>query len=224
MGQPESAAAHCGCQRRLGLRAWRRWRGRCVPGRPWQPGHCLALRARRRRRGRCAPGRHPTCAPRVTAHVVSWGEWGCRRSRVLRAAREAWCKACFELPCRGRGWGGTPRGPCCHRLRHARAEHRYGGSWQAGGARAASPPLQGLAPPARRPRAAGAPWEARARATCVQTAGEDLWWWWWQQLRITSGRLPLIGGSTLTYLPEGGPTRTSADVSVPRLAGFSLIT
>ena len=36
--------------------------------------------------------------------------------------------------CRGRGWGGTPRGPCCHRLRHARAERRYGGSWQEGGA------------------------------------------------------------------------------------------
>ena len=33
---------------------------------------------------------------------------------------------------------------------------------------------QGLAPPARRPRAAGAPWEARARAARVQTAGEDL--------------------------------------------------
>ena len=80
--------------------------------------------------------------------------------------------------CRGRGWGGTPRGPCCHRLRHARAERRYGGSWQEGGARAASPPLQGLAPPARRPRAAGAPWEARARAARVQTASEDLWWWW----------------------------------------------
>ena len=79
---------------------------------------------------------------------------------------------------------------CCHRLRHARAEHRYGGSWQEGGARAASPPLPGLAPPARRLRAAGAPWEARARAARVQTAGEDLWWWWWQQLRITSGRLP----------------------------------
>ena len=34
---------------------------------------------------------------------------------------------------------------------------------------------------------------------------------------------------TLAYLayppaPKGGPTRTSADVSVPRLAGFSLIT
>ena len=56
-------------------------------------------------------------------------------------------------------------------------------------------------PTARRPRVAGAPWEARARAARVQTAGEDLWWWWWwwwwcaHQLRITSGRLPLIGGS-----------------------------
>jgi len=35
------------------------------------------------------------------------------------------------------------------------------------GKRAAT--LQGLAPPARRPRAAGAPWEARARAARVQT-------------------------------------------------------
>ena len=51
-------------------------------------------------------------------------------------------------------------------------------SWCKGGARAASPPLQGLAPPARRPRAGGAPWEARARAARVQTAGEDVWWWW----------------------------------------------
>ena len=25
------------------------------------------------------------------------------------------------------------------------------------------------------------------------------WWWWWQQLRITSGRLPLIGGSISKY-------------------------
>ena len=129
-------------------------------------------------------------------------------SRIMGGA----ARLCFNSPCSrgsvqarrassscgGRGWGGTPRGPCCHRLRHTRAEHRYGGSWQEGGARAASPPLQGLAPPARRPRAAGAPWEARARAARVQTAGEDLvWWWWWcaHQLRITSGRLPLIGGS-----------------------------
>ena len=48
----------------------------------------------------------------------------------------------------------------------------HGGSWQEGGARAASPPLLGLAPPARRPRAAGTPWEARARAARVQTAAK----------------------------------------------------
>ena len=50
---PGGAAA--GCHRRLALRARRRWRGRCAPGRLWQPGRRLALRARRRRHGRCAP-------------------------------------------------------------------------------------------------------------------------------------------------------------------------
>ena len=48
------------------------------------------------------------------------------------------------------------------------------------------------APATRRRRAVGGACACRARS---QTAGEDLWWWWWQQLRITSGRLPLIGGS-----------------------------
>ena len=51
------------------------------------------------------------CSPRncnVTAHVVSRGEWGCRRRRALRAAREARCKACFELLPRARvGWHTT---------------------------------------------------------------------------------------------------------------------
>ena len=43
---------------------------------------------------------------------------------------------------------------------------------------AASPPLQGLTPPARRPRAAGAPWEARARAARVfKRPAKTLWWW-----------------------------------------------
>ena len=93
------------------------------------------------------------------------------------------------------------------RLHHARAERRYGGAWQEGGARAASPPLQGLAPPARRPRTAGAPWEARTRAARVQTAGEDLWWWWWwwwQQLIITGGWLPLMGSISFNTANEYG--------------------
>ena len=168
VGQPERA---CGCQRRLALRARRRWRGRCAPGRPWQPGHCLALRARRRRRGRCALGRLHVLL-RVL-RTLSPGGSGDVEEVVCCALLERLGARRASSSCRGRGWGGTPRGPCCHRLRHTRAEHRYGGSWQEGGARAASPPLQGLAPPARRPRAAGAPWEARARAARVQTAGEE---------------------------------------------------
>ena len=50
--------------------------------------------------GAARPGAY-MCSPR-TAHVVSWGEWGCRRRRALRAAREVRCKACFELLPRAR--------------------------------------------------------------------------------------------------------------------------
>ena len=104
--------------------------------------------------------------------------------------------------CRGRGWGGTPREPQCRRLRRARAERRHGGPWQEGGARAASPPLQGLTPPARRPRAAGAPvggacaCRARSNGRRRPSCGGG---WCAHQLRITSGWLPLIGGSILSY-------------------------
>ena len=62
---------------------------------------------------------------------------------------------------------------------------------------------------APRSRAAGAPATRRRRAVggaCACRARSNgrrrplvvwwWWWWWWQQLRITSGRLPLIGGST----------------------------
>jgi hypothetical protein len=154
--------------------ARRRWRGRARA--PVAAGSLPRATRSAPKPGAAARPRAPTCAPCVTAHVVSWGEWGCesKTSCAARAAREARGARRASSSCRGRGWGGTPRGPCCHRLRHARAERRYGGSWQEGGARAALPPLQGLSPPARRPRAAGAPWEARARAARVQTAGEDL--------------------------------------------------
>ena len=77
-----------GCQRRLALRARRRWRlawARCAPGCLRQPGHCLALRARRRRRGRYAPERPHVCSPPV-AHVVFWG-WCCGMSMTSCAAR-----------------------------------------------------------------------------------------------------------------------------------------
>ena len=107
---PGGAAA--GCHRRLALRARRRWRGRCAPGRLWQPGRRLALRARRRRHGRCAPGRLGAymcmLSPPITARVASWW-WGCRRRRALRAARNARCKARFALLPRARGGEGWSR-------------------------------------------------------------------------------------------------------------------
>ena len=62
-------------------------------------------------------------------------------------------------------------------LERSAGRNSYGGSWQEGGARAASPPLQGLAPPAggapatRRGRAVGGACACRAR---VNSAGEDL--------------------------------------------------
>ena len=44
--------------------------------------------------------------------------------------------------------------------------------------------------------------------------------------RVSVNLVPLLltGVSHHPPAPKGGPTRTSADVSVPRLAGFSLIT
>ena len=46
------------------------------------------------------------------------------------------------------------------------------------------------------------------------------------QARVSVNLVPLLltGVSLHPPAPKGGPTRTSADVSVPRLAGFSLIT
>ena len=122
--------------------------------------------------GAARPGAY-MCSPRNCARCLLGGS-GDVEDVVRCALLERLGARRASSSCRGRGWGGTPREPQCRRRRHARAERRYGGSWQEGGARAASPPLQGLAPPARRPRAAGAPWEARARAARVQTAGENL--------------------------------------------------
>ena len=47
----------------------------------------------------------------------------------------------------------------------------------------------GRAPPARRGR------RVRVPRAFKRPAKTFVWWWWWQQLRITSGWLPLIGGS-----------------------------
>jgi hypothetical protein len=89
------------CQRRLALRARRRRRGRCAPGRPWQPGHCLALRARRRRRGRCAPGRH-ICPPRNCARCLLGGVGMSKTSCAARCSRGS-VQGVLRAPAEGEG-------------------------------------------------------------------------------------------------------------------------
>ena len=149
--------------------------------------------------------RAPTCAPRVTAHVVSWGEWGCRRSRVLRAAREARCKACFELLPRARvGWhtARTLLPPPPPRSSGAPVRWLMARGRRASGVAAAPRSRAAGAPATRRRRAVGGACACRARSNGRRrTLWWWWWWWWWQQLRITSGRLPLIGGSTCTHAP-----------------------
>ena len=151
--------------------------------------------------GAARPGAY-MCSPRNCARCLLGGGVGDVEDVVRCALLERLGARRASSSCRGRGWGGTPREPQCRRLRHARAERRYGGSWQEGGARAASPPLQGLAPPARRPRAAGAVGGAcacRARSNGRRRPCGG-WVVVWQQLRITSGWLPLIGGSITVLL------------------------
>ena len=136
-----------------------------APGRPWQPGHCLALRALGAEDGG-AVRPAPTCAPRVAAHVVSWGAWGCRRRRALRAAREARCKACFELLRRARVEWHTartllppppPRSSGAPRWLMARGR-------RASGVAAAPRSCAAGAPATRRRRAVGGACACRARS------------------------------------------------------------
>ena len=122
----------------------------------------------------CSPG----CA-RCLLGVVGMSMTSCA-ARCLRGSVQGVLRA----PAEGEGGdGGTPRGPQCRRLRHTRAERRYGGSrLMARGRRAsgvaAAPRSRAAGAPAARRRAAGAPrravGNACARAARVQTAGENL--------------------------------------------------
>ena len=97
--------------------------------------------------------------------------------------------------CRGRGWGGTPRGPCAATA-SATLERSTG--TVAHGKRAASERRRRRSKVSRRRRAGHAP-PARRGGVCACRARSNGWrrpcgggWWWCaHQLRITSGRLPL---------------------------------
>ena len=99
---PGGAAA--GCHRRHALRARRRWRGRCAPGRLRQPSRGLALRARRRWRGRCAPGCLHVPPPITRALPLGGGDV---EDAVRFALLETLNAMRASRSCRGRGWGGV---------------------------------------------------------------------------------------------------------------------
>ena len=116
--------------------------------------------------------RAPTCALRVTAHVVSWGEWGCRRRRALRAAREARCKACFELLPRARvGWhtARTSLPPPPPRSSGAPVRWLMARGRRASGVAAAPRSHAAGAPAARRRRAVGGACACGARSNGLGT-------------------------------------------------------
>ena len=122
--------------------------------------------------------RAPTCALHVMRTLSPGGEWGCRRRRALRAAREARCNACFELLPRARvGWHTvrTSVPPPPPRSSGAPVRWLLARGRRASGVavapRSHTAGVSGGAPPAR-----------RGRRVRVQTAREDLvvggggWW------------------------------------------------
>ena len=142
--------------------------------------------------GAARPGAY-MCSPRNCARCP--GEWACRRRRALRAAREARCKACFELLPRARvGWhtARTLLPPPPPRSSGAPVRWRMARGRRASGVAAAPRSRAAGAPATRRRRAVGGACACRARSNGRRRPCGG---WWWQQLRITSGWLPLIGGS-----------------------------
>ena len=162
------------------IRARRRWRGRCACQRARAPVAAGSLP----RATRSAPkagalrARAPTCAPRVTAHVVSWGGVGMSKTS---------CAACCSRGCSVQGVLRAPaegEGAVAHRedlAATASATLERSAGTVAHGKRAA----RRRSKVSRRRRAVGGACACRARSNGRRkpcSGGR----WWWQQLRITS--------------------------------------
>ena len=177
-----------GCQRRLALRARRRWRGRCAPGRPRQPGHCLARYALGAEGGGAArPGAY-MCAPRNYARCLLGGVGMSKASCAARCSRGS-------VP-------GTPaegEGGVAHRedlaatasttLERSAGTVAHGTRGRRGSGVAAAPRSRAAgAPAARRRRAVGGACACRARSNGRRKplgGGGGGGGWCAHQLRIT---------------------------------------
>ena len=116
--------------------------------------------------GAARPGAY-MCPPRNCARCLLGGQWGCRRRRVLPAAREARCKACFELLRRARvGWhtARTLLPPPPPRSSGAPVRWLMARGRRASGVAAAPRSRAAGAPATRRRRAVGGACACRARS------------------------------------------------------------
>eukprot|EP00964_Phaeocystis_antarctica_P140990 scaffold105954_cov75-Phaeocystis_antarctica.AAC.4 len=111
------------------------------------------------------------------------------RKRLSAPARDDALRSRHEAGTRA----GTPRGPRCRRLHHARAEHRHGVTRSEANPRAASQLRHDLAPPAPAARAcapAARPRAARAGACTLKRAMSRFSWWWWWVVGGSSEKFP----------------------------------
>ena len=146
--------------------------------------------------GAARPGAY-MCSPRNCARCLLGGS-GDVEDVVRCALLERLGARCASSSCRGRQ-GGVAHREDLAATASATLERSTG--TVAHGKRAARERRRRRSKASRRRRAGHMPPARRGRRVRVPRAfkrpAKTLWWWWWcaHQLRIPSGRLPLIGGS-----------------------------
>ena len=165
--------------------------------------------------------RAPTCAPRVTAHVVSWGKVGMSKTSCAARCSRGSVQGVLRAPAEGEG--GVAHRENLSAAASATLERSAG--TVAHGKRAARERRRRRSKVSRRRSAGRAPPARRGRRVRVPRAfkrpAKTLWWvvggWCAHRLRITSGWLPLIGGSIRKgeILPRSGPRQKPASRPLP---------
>ena len=153
--------------------------------------------------GAARPGAY-MCPPRNCARCLLGGVGMSKKSCAARCSRGS-VQGVLRAPAEGEG--GVAHREDLAATASATLERSTG--TVAHGKRAARERRRRRSQVSRRRRAGHAPPARRGRRVRVPRAfkrpAKTLWWWWWwcaHQLRITSGRLPLIGGSTRHILRE----------------------
>ena len=203
-GAARERTQRTGCQRRLALRARRRWRGAARPGARGSRVTASRYALGAEGEGAARPGAY-MCPPRNCARCLLGGVGMSKKSCAARCSRGS-VQGVLRAPAEGEG-GVAHReglaatasatlerstGTVAHGKRAARERRRRR-------SKVSRRRLAGHAPPARRGRHVRVP-------RAFKRPAKTLWWWWCaHQLRITSGRLPLIGGSTLLTFPVFHP-------------------